>query len=222
MCYTILYILKGKRRLKIILNPFLLISSCKPDLFTAYISWSASAFFIPSVCRNLYLPFSIIIFGISLRNIYTISQCLRKPTVPCLSFTASFYYYCLLTFIASPIRRWAVLKYSSKSSMPMKSLPVSTHATPVDPLPMKQSRTVPFSGQIPIKFFRSSTGFSVWWLLFFDGTEGILKHPFPTKTPFLYSAFLCPSVPQTTYSQSLRNLSGVGLLAPLSQTTIPL
>lgn len=150
------------------------------------------------------------------------AHCLCKPTVLCLFCPTIFDHYCLLTFIASPIRRWAVLKYSSKSSMPMKSLPVSTHATPVDPLPMKQSRTVPFSGQIPIKFFRSSTGFSVWWLLFFDGTEGILKHPFPTKTPFLYSAFLCPSVPQTTYSQSLRNLSGVGLLAPLSQTTIPL
>ena len=44
---------------------------------------------------------------------------------------------------ASLIRFLAMLKYPSSSSMPIKFLPVLTQATPVEPLPIVKSSTVP-------------------------------------------------------------------------------
>lgn len=60
------------------------------------------------------------------------------------------------------IRVSAIWKYVSSCSMPMKSRLVFTHATPVDPLPMQLSSTVPPSlVYVSIRYSSKATGFCV-------------------------------------------------------------
>ena len=50
--------------------------------------------------------------------------------------------HCYASFIAFSIRSFAMLKYPSSSSIPIKFRFVFTQATPVEPLPIQQSRTI--------------------------------------------------------------------------------
>ncbi len=62
-----------------------------------------------------------------------------------------------------PILALAISQYSDSFSMPIKSIPNSLQATPVEPLPMKGSRQIglPGGANKVIMYFIKEIGFTV-------------------------------------------------------------